>query len=367
MCDVRCQSFRIIARVLTSHIAHRTSKHDQLLGAAPVTHRLYQTRSCTIVLLAALALLAGCEKHEELVVAPSQKQAMQVLVALADRGITDATQQQTMQDRKPVWVIRVPRAALLDAQRVLIEKDLPYEEHGGFDSMLSESGIIPSKTDERARLMHAIGQELARTFESYDNVTHARVHIMLPEKPIGRQRPGEQGPQASAMVLIKYVSDDAAAGTASDAASGGNSGGGAPSDAPIPQEQVRQMVAGSVEDLDPASVMVAYTRARRYAAPIATAMTTTATTAQSTTDPVTSDAAEPSAAAPAQGSSMLMQLLLATGAFALLSLVLLWMLVRSRRQANATNEQAGPQPTWTTDPSNRSVYDPSQASAAGSR
>lgn len=190
-------------------------------------------------------VLAGCGQ-EELVRVDTEKQANEILVELAAHQITDARKQPKAKQRATVWLLTVPKADLLRAREVLVQLDLPRKPKGGYERMLATTGLIPTKTDERARLMYAMSGELERTFEVYESVVQARVHVVIPEaEPMSGQN--TKNPAPTAMVLIQHVDHKNATGSSV-----------------VPTEdQVRQMVAKSVEGLAPDHVAVSYTMARR--------------------------------------------------------------------------------------------------------
>ena len=112
-----------------------------------------------------------------------QKEANRILVELESRGITPAQEVENRNSEKTLWSITVFPADLAAARTVLVECDLPREKHAGFAAMAESSSLIPSKGEERAKLI-ALSGELERTFETYDRVVSTRVHIVLPEKEL---------------------------------------------------------------------------------------------------------------------------------------------------------------------------------------
>lgn len=213
-------------------------------------------------LLAGCALLAaaGCGRSDPLVQVDTAKEANRILVALADEGIEGKNKITTVK-RERVFQIMVADADLVRARRLLVLNDLPREPQAGFEAMLKSSGLIPTKTDERARLMNAIAGELSETFETVDGIVRARVHIVLAEdNPLAAASGGgadESG--ASAAVLLKYT-PRRGSNNARRTADGSQTGDAGPADAPLRADAVRSLVAGSVEGLVEERVTVEYTR-----------------------------------------------------------------------------------------------------------
>jgi type III secretion protein J len=66
--------------------------------------------------------------------------------------------------------------------------------------VFKKEGFVSSPLEERARLMHALSQEIANTISSIDGVVMARVHLSVPEKdPLS-----DKVPPAAASVFIKH-------------------------------------------------------------------------------------------------------------------------------------------------------------------
>ena len=283
---------------------------------------------CTLL----LGACAGCEKREELTRVDSEKEANRILVELAERGIPDAGTEEKAAQRKTAYAITVPKEQLIKARAILVQCDLPRDSHGGFNTLVEGGGLIPTKTEERAKLMYAMAGELERTLETIDRVVSARVHIVLPERDV-MQRDTKGRPTPSAMVLIKYtpVAPAAATGTKS-----GKSASRAPvdaattapsalpaefPDAPVRPEEVQQMVSKSVEGLTPEDVFVTYTRSVGRQVP----------------EPAAATAAAAASPAPSSGEGrpLMLQLFAATAVFGLAAMVMTALLVREKRRNRA--------------------------------
>jgi type III secretion system YscJ/HrcJ family lipoprotein len=164
------------------------------------------SRHLLACLLPSVLFVAGCDRRAQLLQLESEREATRVLVELAKAGI-EADKTATTANRKTVQQIRVDPQQLDAARDVLVRLDLPKENIAGYDTIIARQGLIPTETDERARLMYAMAGELERTFETYDNVVTARVHVVLPQRdPLRRAGAAEVGP--SALVVIKLRAPD---------------------------------------------------------------------------------------------------------------------------------------------------------------
>ncbi|MBI5479206.1 MAG: secretion protein [Deltaproteobacteria bacterium] len=162
-----------------------------------------------------------------------EKQANLAMVALDHAGIA-AEKVREEGGRVPTYRLRVPSADAAQALKVLRSQELPRETPKGVLEVLGQPSLIPTATQERALHVSALGGELARTLETIDGVLAARVHLSLPDdNPL---REAERRPHPSASVLIK-----ARAG------------------APLAEDDVKRLVAGSIDGLDPAKVSVVVT------------------------------------------------------------------------------------------------------------
>lgn len=206
--------------------------------------------------------LTGCGDASELLVVPSEKEANRIVVELQQRGINNITTQRQTRDRKPVFAVHVPAHAHSAARQILVQLDLPREHRGGLQEMVGSAGLIPTRSDERARMMYAIAGELETTFETYDRVVRARVHVVIPDTDMSLSADPTKAPKPTATVVIKYsvppspvlpadASEDDKAKARALAQTAGQP--------PLTVEEVAKLAAGSVEGLDEKSVVVQFT------------------------------------------------------------------------------------------------------------
>ncbi len=176
-------------------------------------------------------LLGGCA-DEPLLHDLAERQANEVLVALDEEGVagTKARQEGT----EAAWTVAVARAEVGKAHRVLAARQLPRARPQGLGEVFGQGGMVPTPVEERARWLHALSGELARSLEALDGVIEARVHLGLPaEDPL---HPGAR-PAPRAAVLVKCR--PAACGTLRDLEPG-----------------LRALVAGSADGLSAEAVAV---------------------------------------------------------------------------------------------------------------
>lgn len=156
--------------------------------------------------------------------------ANRVVAALGRNGV--AADKQRDPDNEGRFSVDVGRGDASFALSVMAREELPRHTSPGLSDSLGQGSFIPSRSDERARLLVGTATELERSLLGVDGVISARVHLAVPASdPLDPTAPA-QVPTAS--VLIKY-------------------GGPTP---PITAHDVSQLVAGAVQGLQAEHVTV---------------------------------------------------------------------------------------------------------------
>lgn len=147
-------------------------------------------------LFATLALCA-CT-GEEVVHGVDEQQANEVVVALGERGIAAEKRREDGADGG--FTVAVAARAAGEAQRVLVERELPRPRPPGFAEVFGKGSLVPTATEERALYLHALAGELARSVEAIDGVLAARVHLAVAAPEPFR---AVAAPPSRAAVLVK--------------------------------------------------------------------------------------------------------------------------------------------------------------------
>ena len=155
--------------------------------------------------------------------------ANRVVAALGRNGVAADKERDTENEGR--FSVDVGRGDASFALAVMAREELPPRSSPGWADALGKSSLIPSRADERAKLLMLTAGELERTLLGIEEVISARVHLALPERD-ALVADAARPPTAS--VLLKH-------------------GGAAP---PLSVQEVQRLVAGAVPGLDPASVMV---------------------------------------------------------------------------------------------------------------
>jgi type III secretion protein J len=190
--------------------------------------------------LAMLALvLSGCMRHE-VASGLGEQDAQEIVVVLKENGLDAAAVRSATNDRNaaPSWTVTVRGGSqnTVLAWRVLEESGLPRQKVKGLEEVFSSTGMIPTASEEKARLLMALSGELGRTLKSVQGVVDARVQIVLPDNSPLLDRTQWSPPTSS--VLIKYRG----------------------SQYPLTQEEVKSLVSRGVEGLQPDNVAVVFKR-----------------------------------------------------------------------------------------------------------
>jgi type III secretion protein J len=204
------------------------------------------SRRCRLLLVLGLTLLLGACVTHELQTGLEEQEAQEIVVLLQEHGI-DASAAKTAGEKKgeTKWsvMIRGGDQNLASAWRVLQENGLPRQKDKGLEDVFSTSGMIPTATEEKARLLVGISGEISRTLKSVNGIVDAHVLVVLPESSPLIDKNDRVPPTAS--VLIKYRGDTQ----------------------PLSEDDVKKLVARAVEGLQPENVAVVYKKIEPRTAP----------------------------------------------------------------------------------------------------
>lgn len=156
-----------------------------------------------LILIPLLLALAACKV--ELNRGLTEREANEVVAALLRQGIpaerhTDPAARDTSGRNV---IVQVPQSRFAEAVEVLRAQGLPRQSFVSMGEVFRGDGLVNSPTEERARLIWAMGQELSRTVAEIDGVLAARVHLVLPENDALRR----EATPSSAAVFIRHVPD----------------------------------------------------------------------------------------------------------------------------------------------------------------
>lgn len=156
---------------------------------------LSNPRRLALPLLALCLALSACKT--DLYSQLDEKQANEIVAILRENGI-DADRRV---DKDKTITVAVEDGGFATAVELLKSRGYPRQSFSSMGQVFNSGSLIVSPTEERAKMMYALSEELARTISSIDGVLTARVHIVLEESDLLRQ---DTKPSAAA-VFIRYA------------------------------------------------------------------------------------------------------------------------------------------------------------------
>ena len=145
----------------------------------------------------ATAALAGCGNRAELYTGLDEHEANEMVAIVHGQGFT-ATK--STKDNGKTWTLSAPKDQLAPEVALLQARGYPRDHYESLGDVFKKQGFVSSPTEERARMMYGLSQEIAHTLTEIDGVVDARVHIAMPEDDPLAETPKP----SSASVLIKY-------------------------------------------------------------------------------------------------------------------------------------------------------------------
>jgi type III secretion system YscJ/HrcJ family lipoprotein len=194
------------------------------------------TWGLTLGMIAAVLSSAGCAGELDIVHGLTEFEANQILVVLGSQGI-DAMKLKE-EGRIVTWAIVVPDSDSQRALTLLVKNKLPKTRAQGLAEVYpaGSSGLIPTKSEEKAKFMMAVQGELERKLKTLPGVQEAHVSVVSPDKDVIRDL-DTPPPPATASVAIVFNPEK----------------NGKP---PIDPSSVQKLIAAAVEELKPENVEV---------------------------------------------------------------------------------------------------------------
>jgi type III secretion protein J len=165
-------------------------------------------------------ILSACSPPPPLYDGLSQRDANEMRAILDRSGISA----QRIQTKEGTFSLEVPKGDTTKAVETLAARGYPKRDHANLGTVFGQDGLIRTPLQERAKLVHALNEELEETISSIDGVTDARVMVVVPDTDPLKS----QAPVSSASVMVEH---------------------GPSLNAALLGPQVRRMIASSVEGL----------------------------------------------------------------------------------------------------------------------
>ncbi len=162
----------------------------------------------------ALLLLTSCESNMSIVTNIDEKEANEIIVYLASKGIAaqkvqGATSELTSANAPTLYNIMVSSERSVDAMSILNKVGLPRRMGTNLLELFAKSGLMSSDREETIRYQAGLAEELQNTIRKIDGVIDADVQISFPSSETAGL-PGAIQPKVTAAVYVKHqgVLDD---------------------------------------------------------------------------------------------------------------------------------------------------------------
>lgn len=171
-------------------------------------------RPLLLVLLA--AALFSCEGKRELVSDIDEKQANEILVFLAARGIAAEKEAKAVTGaaagagQQQMFSVLVPASQQTEALAILNRNGLPRRKGTNLLTLFAKSGLVSSAQEEQIRYQEGLSAQLASTIRQIDGVLDAAVQISFPQEQASLPGQEREEERVTASVYVKHqgVLDD---------------------------------------------------------------------------------------------------------------------------------------------------------------
>lgn len=170
-----------------------------------------------VLLIIALSsfLLASCESQKTIVNGLDEREANEILVFLASKGVSANKMQSAAgggggggASKILLWDITVSEKDYTEAMALLNQAGLPRKRGQNLLTIFSNVGLVPSERQDKIRYEAGLAEQIASVIRKIDGVLDAEVQISFPEEdPLN---PGKTKGKITASVYVKHngVLDD---------------------------------------------------------------------------------------------------------------------------------------------------------------
>lgn len=145
---------------------------------------MYKVRSI-LLLLCTLLSLAGCQQNNVIVTAVEEREANEIIVFLASKGI--AASKVAFTSSAPggaqggsKWNISVSANKSTDAMAILNQNGLPRIKGVNLLDLFGKPGMMSSEKEDNIRYQAGLSEQIASTIRKIDGVIDANVQISFP-------------------------------------------------------------------------------------------------------------------------------------------------------------------------------------------
>jgi len=165
------------------------------------------------LLFASLPLITSCENKRNIVNNLDEREANEILVFLASKGI-EAIKQQSVAagvgggNRAILWDIIVDNVQSNEAMALLNQNGLPRRRSQNLLEIFSNVGLVPSEMEQQIRYQAGLAEQIGSTIRKIDGILDSEVKISFPKEDL--LNPASKKGKITASVYIKHngVLDD---------------------------------------------------------------------------------------------------------------------------------------------------------------
>ncbi|HSX11309.1 MAG TPA: type III secretion inner membrane ring lipoprotein SctJ [Chlamydiales bacterium] len=155
-----------------------------------------------------LVLLAGCTTNQSIVNNIDEREANEIVVFLASKGIAAqkvAAPTSAIGGTAPsdLYSITVDGSQSTEAMALLNRYGLPRIQGTNLLTLFAKSGLVQSDREETIRYQSGLAEELKNTIRKIDGVLDADVQISFPDTSV-TPVPGVPQPKITAAVYVKH-------------------------------------------------------------------------------------------------------------------------------------------------------------------
>jgi type III secretion protein J len=158
-------------------------------------------------LLASLLFLAGCDSNQSIANNLVEREANEIIVFLASKGIESQKVQSASTDMaggaSSLFNIMVATDRSVDAMAILNRYGLPRRQGTTLLELFAKQGLMSSDREETIRYQAGLAEELKNTIRKIDGIVDADVQISFPPSEASLT-PGATPPKTTAAVYIKH-------------------------------------------------------------------------------------------------------------------------------------------------------------------
>lgn len=155
------------------------------------------------LLLGVALLLSGCATQTTIVNNIGEREANEIVVLLASKGIDAAKTPTTVTaigaaaTAEQKWDITVPSNQITQAIAILNQTGLPRAKGTNLLDLFGPQGLVPSDLQDKIRYQEGLSEQLATTIRKMDGIIDANVQITFP-------RDEETEKELTASVYVKH-------------------------------------------------------------------------------------------------------------------------------------------------------------------